>query len=440
MGQQPEVLIQGANTTLGASGKAKVILEWAASPSPIDASCFMLGPSGTVSSDAHFIFYNQPRSPLGEVELTASGERASVFEVDLAGLKAGHVEKFVFAAVLDGSGTFGDVQGFSVKVEYAGRTISCPFAGTDKEAALVLAEIYLYKESVKLRAVGKGFDGGLGPLAKSFGVDVEGDPAENELTDVASAAASSFSPDIVPSAALTSSASSAAEQKPDQPLGRIDLLKKKVAISLEKKQIARQKAKVAVVFDASGSMNKLYKNGTVQRAFERILAIAANMDDDGTLDVWMFALEFVRAAPAHASDYEGYVNRVYPFKGAGGRNNEPAVMQDVIQKFTVEDSDPSIPVYVVFFSDGGVAETKKISRLLIESSLHPIFWQFVGLGEANYGVLRKLDDLPGRMVDNAGFFALDDIDTVGDEELYDRLFEEFPDWLREVKAKNILRE
>ena len=440
MGQQPEVLIQGANTTLGTSGKAKVILERAASPSPIDASCFMLGPSGTVSSDADFIFYNQPRSPLGDVELTASGERASVFEVDLAGLKAGHVEKFVFAAVLDGSGTFGDVQGFSVKAEYAGRTISCPFAGTDKEAALVLAEIYLYKESVKLRAVGKGFDGGLGPLAKSFGVDVEGDPAENELTDVASAAASSFSPDIVPSAALTSSASSAAEQKPDQPLGRIDLLKKKVAISLEKKQIARQKAKVAVVFDASGSMNKLYKNGTVQRAFERILAIAANMDDDGTLDVWMFALEFVRAAPAHASDYEGYVNRVYPFKGAGGRNNEPAVMQDVIQKFTVEDSDPSIPVYVVFFSDGGVAETKKISRLLIESSLHPIFWQFVGLGEANYGVLRKLDDLPGRMVDNAGFFALDDIDTVGDEELYDRLFEEFPDWLREVKAKNILRE
>ena len=426
MGQQPEVLIQGGNTTLGTSGKAKVILEWTASPSPIDASCFMLGPSGTVSSDAHFIFYNQPRSPLGDVELTASSERASVFEVDLAALKAGHVEKFVFAAVLDGSGIFGDVQGFSVKVECAGRTITCPFAGTDKEAALVLAEIYLYKESVKLRAVGKGFDGGLGPLAKSFGVDVEGDSEQNERADDPSAVAPA--------------ASSTVEETPEQPLGRIDLLKKKVAISLEKKQIARQKAKVAVVFDASGSMNKLYKNGTVQRAFERILAIAANMDDDGTLDVWMFALEFVRAAPAHASDYEGYVNRVYPFKGAGGRNNEPAVMQDVIQKFTVEDSDPSIPVYVVFFSDGGVAETKKISRLLIESSLHPIFWQFVGLGESNYGVLRKLDDLPGRMVDNAGFFALDDIDTVGDEELYDRLFEEFPDWLREVKAKNILRE
>ncbi len=440
MGQQPEVLIQGANTTLGTSGKARIVLEWAASPSPIDASCFMLDPSGTVSSDAHFIFYNQPRSPIGDVELTVNSERSSAFEVDLIGLRSGQVEKFVFAAVLDGSGTFGDVQGFSVKVEYAGRTISCPFTGTDKEAALVLAEIYLYKESVKLRAVGKGFDGGLGPLAKSFGVDVEGDSEEDERADVPSAGSALISPDVAPPAAAAPAASATAEAQPGQLLGRIDLLKKKVAISLEKKQIADQKAKVAVVFDASGSMNKLYKNGTVQRAFERILAIAANMDDDGTLDVWMFALEFVRATPAHVSDYEGYVNRVYPFKGAGGRNNEPAVMQDVIQKFTVEDSDPSIPVYVVFFSDGGVAETKKISRLLIESSLYPIFWQFVGLGEANYGVLRKLDDLPGRMVDNAGFFALDDIDTVGDEELYDRLFEEFPDWLREAKAKNILRE
>lgn len=438
MGQQSEALIQGANTTLGTSGKARIALEWAASPSPIDASCFMLGPDGKVASDAHFIFYNQPRSPLGDVEWTTGSERSSVFEVDLTGLRTGQIEKFVFAAVLDGSGTFGDVQGFSVTAEYAGRTISCPFTGTDKEAALVLAEIYLYKESVKLRAVGKGFDGGLGPLAKSFGVDVEAEPEQDGQADGVSAAASSFSPDIAPSSPV--SVSSAAEESSDQPLGRIDLLKKKVAVSLEKKQIARQKAKVAVVFDASGSMKKLYKNGTVQRAFERILAIAANMDDDGTLDVWMFALEFVRATPAHVSDYEGYVDRVYPFQGAGGRNNEPAVMQDVIQKFTVEDSDPSIPVYVVFFSDGGVAETKKISRLLIESSLHPIFWQFVGLGEANYGVLRKLDDLPGRMVDNAGFFALDDIDTVGDEELYDRLFEEFPDWLREAKAKNILRE
>ncbi|WP_172252663.1 VWA domain-containing protein [Saccharibacillus deserti] len=416
MGEQTESLIAGANTALGRSGIARVKLEWESAPSMPDASCFVLGPDGKVLSDDYFIFYNQPSSPGSGVTLSSSGEHSAVFEADLGGIQAGAIEKFVFAAVLEGPGTFADVRGLTLTVEYEGRTVVCALSGAGREAALVLAEIYAYKETVKLRSIGRGFDGGLGPLAESFGVDVEAEsPAEDSPSEWAA------KPSVRPA------------------LGRIDLLKKKVAVSLEKKRIARVKAKVAVVFDASGSMNKLYKNGTVQRAFERILAIAASLDDDGMLDVWMFALEFVRAEPATVHGYEDYVSRVYPFKGAGGRNNEPAVMQDVIHKFTVEDSDPSVPVYIVFFSDGGVSETKKISRLLTESSLHPIFWQFVGLGEANYGILRKLDDLPGRLVDNAGFFSLDDIDTVSDEELYDRLFEQFPGWLQEARAKNILR-
>ncbi|WP_283657207.1 VWA domain-containing protein [Paenibacillus sp. RC343] len=82
---------------------------------------------------------------------------------------------------------------------------------------------------------------------------------------------------------------------------------------------------------------------------------------------------------------------------------------------------------------------KKISKLLIKYSKVPIFWQFVGLGNADYGVLQKLDDLRGRVVDNADFFALDDIDSVTDAELYDRLLNEFPGWLKQVRAKGILR-
>ncbi|MDO3410800.1 VWA domain-containing protein [Saccharibacillus sp. CPCC 101409] len=434
MGAGAEVLIQGANTQLGSSGKARVTVEWNGSPCPVDVSCFILGPAGKVPSDDYFIFYNQPSAPNGEVALIESGERKAVFEADLSAAKTGGLEKFVFAAVLDGSGTFAGVRDCSLSVECAGRKVRFEASSAGEEAALVLAEIYAYKETVKLRAVGRGFDGGLAPLAESFGVDVaaeEESPAVVETAPEERRSAPAPAEEETPPKAAAPSAA---------PAGRIDLLKRKVAVSLEKKQLAGQKAKVAVVFDASGSMNKLYKNGTVQRAFERILAVASSLDDDGVLDVWMFALEFVRARPATVQDYEGYVQRVYPFKGAGGRNNEPAVMRNVIDKFTVEEADPSMPVYIVFFSDGGVSETRKISQLLVESSLHPLFWQFVGLGKANYGVLRKLDDLPGRLVDNAGFFALDDIDSVSDEELYDRLFSEFPDWLREARAKNILRD
>jgi hypothetical protein len=114
-------------------------------------------------------------------------------------------------------------------------------------------------------------------------------------------------------------------------------------------------------------------------------------------------------------------------------------MEDIILKYTKEEPSDTLPTYIIFFSDGGVDKTKKISKLLIQCAKAPIFWQFVGLGNSDYGVLQKLDDLRGRVVDNADFFALDDIDSVTDAELYDRLLNEFPGWLKQVRAKGILR-
>ena len=69
---------------------------------------------------------------------------------------------------------------------------------------------------------------------------------------------------------------------------------------------------------------------------------------------------------------------------------------------------------------------------------YPIFWQFVGIGGSSYGILECLDTMSGRTVDNCNFFSLDDIKKISDAELYDRLLNEFPDWLRAAKAKGII--
>jgi hypothetical protein len=74
----------------------------------------------------------------------------------------------------------------------------------------------------------------------------------------------------------------------------------------------------------------------------------------------------------------------------------------------------------------------------MEASSYPIFWQFVGVAGSNYGVLEDLDKMKGRIVDNAGFFAVDDLKKIKDEELYDRLLSEFPHWLKEAKQKGII--
>ncbi|MEU8303689.1 VWA domain-containing protein [Actinomadura sp. NPDC048955] len=111
----------------------------------------------------------------------------------------------------------------------------------------------------------------------------------------------------------------------------------------------------------------------------------------------------------------------------GGRNNEPQVIEDILAFYEARHGEPAL---VLFFSDGGVAKNAQIARLLREASNRPVFWQFIGLGHGRYGILEKLDTLDGRLIDNAGFFAVDDTANITDTELYQRIFSEFPSWLK----------
>jgi hypothetical protein len=45
--------------------------------------------------------------------------------------------------------------------------------------------------------------------------------------------------------------------------------------------------------------------------------------------------------------------------------------------------------------------------------------------------------MEGRVTDNANFFEVKDIDAISDEELYDRLLNEFPLWLKDAIIKGI---
>ncbi|HND22364.1 MAG TPA: VWA domain-containing protein [Acidobacteriota bacterium] len=213
----------------------------------------------------------------------------------------------------------------------------------------------------------------------------------------------------------------------------------KVEVTLARKNLMGVKARVGLSMDITGSMTQLYKNGTVQNVVERILAVALSFDDDGSLDVWRFDHRFKRLAPATVHNFEGYVNReALSDRDIYGHNDEPLVMRDIVQKYTVEE--PSlIPAFVVFVSDGGVKKNQEIQEIITNAAQYPIFWQFVGIGNAKFGALERIDTLPGRIVDNASFFALNDIAAISDEELYDRLLTEFPLWLAAARSKGIVR-
>ena len=76
---------------------------------------------------------------------------------------------------------------------------------------------------------------------------------------------------------------------------------------------------------------------------------------------------------------------------------------------------------------------------MLQAAQLPIFWQFVGLGGKNYGILENLDDMTGRVIDNCNFFALDDLHDISEEALYEKMLEEFPEWLKEARQLGLIK-
>ncbi|MET9410133.1 VWA domain-containing protein [Streptomyces sp. NPDC002935] len=249
------------------------------------------------------------------------------------------------------------------------------------------------------------------------------------------------------------------DQLPVDMRKRLSLRKEQVAVSLRKHGAEGVRARVILVLDASGSMSFLYSKGVVADVVERMAAVAAQLDDDGELQAWTFASNPARLPDLAVGDLPEWLERHVrvgeltlfrrskkPRKGmlpgqvdmraVGIQNEEQKVIAEV--RTYVREHPAADPTLVLFFSDGGVYRNKEIEKELREAVDEPIFWQFVGLGRSNYGVLERFDTLPGRRVDNVGFFAVDDISHVPDPELYDRLLSEFPSWMSEARRLGIL--
>jgi hypothetical protein len=227
-------------------------------------------------------------------------------------------------------------------------------------------------------------------------------------------------------------------------------LTKKVKVVLEKKKIFGEKAQIVIAVDISGSMYSRFSTGKVQELLTRLLAIGMNMDDDKAIDVFAFNTGGYSIAQATEHNIEGFVNNVFLRKVSvsGGTKYAP-VMSDIVKKFGntggigkffgMKRSAPvSVPTFVFFITDGDNFDKPETEKLIKDAANQAIFWQFVGIGSERFEFLQKLDDLSGRLIDNADFFAVNDISSISDDELYDRLLTEVPSWLKEARSKGVL--
>ncbi|MFJ8139686.1 TerD family protein [Streptomyces sp. NPDC096013] len=157
----------------------RVELGWRSGPGvpDADASALLLV-DGKVRSDGDFVFYNQPAHASGAVRHEGKGggggQVTDTLLVDLARVEPA-VDRIVLAASADG-GTFGRVPDLYIEVRDAAQNTAVArfdSTGATVETAFVLGEFYRRQGAWKFRAVGQGYDSGLGGLATDFGITVD---------------------------------------------------------------------------------------------------------------------------------------------------------------------------------------------------------------------------------------------------------------------------
>jgi hypothetical protein len=213
-------------------------------------------------------------------------------------------------------------------------------------------------------------------------------------------------------------------------------LSKKAKLEIKKQGLADTKAQVVLVLDISKSMNRLFKCGIIQEVIERILGLAINFDDDGSIDMILFGTNAYQLPSVSLDELEDYVERVImqEYKIIEATKYATA-LQLIYKKYKGNKSDP---VFVIFITDGNNSDKKETTELILNLSKEKIFFQFVGIGKEDFLYLKKMDNLAGRFLDNAGFMHINDIASIEDSVLYNRLLNEFPEWLNNAAEVGIL--
>ena len=151
----------------------------------LDGAIFMLNSAGKVRSDADFVFYNNLKSVDGSVSHSGDNRTGAgdgddeTVTIDLAKVPADVDKIAVCVTIHDAEArrqNFGQVAKAFVRcVNATGNSEIARYDLSEDgstEAAMIFGEVYRAGADWKFRAIGQGFKGGLGPLAKNFGVNV----------------------------------------------------------------------------------------------------------------------------------------------------------------------------------------------------------------------------------------------------------------------------
>ncbi|MGJ5630204.1 TerD family protein [Nostoc sp. CALU 1950] len=426
----------------------------------IDASVFMLGADGKIPNDKYFVFYNNLQSIDGSLRHSGDnrtgeghGDDETIY-VDLAKVNP-DIQEIVFVVTIhegqEKNQNFSQIKNAFIKIyNHESKNSLARYnlrEAFSQETALEFGRLYKKENEWRFQAVGEGYSSGLQSFVDKYIAKTK----QQESTKVESAQEN-----------CTAKLNISLEKKLEREAPHIFNLVKKADISLQKANLTNHKAKVVLCLDISGSMSALYTLGKIQRFAEKILALGCRFDDNASIDIFLFGAKAYNAGEMTIENFKTFIPNLlkeYPLEG--GTYYGKAI--DMIRKFYFPISKKGNhksfnPVYIMFVTDGATSDESQTEQYLKESSYEPIFWQFMAIGKSRKDVkgkgilgwlakaktsdftfLERLDEMSDRYLDNSDFFSLEDPESIPDQELYDLLMTEYPNWVKLAKTKNLLQ-
>lgn len=426
-------LSPGQNTALPGTGPVTITVK--AQSGHVDPVALLLDAGRRADGDNGVVLFSNPEAAGGAVRLDVG---ADVVTIDLAALPAA-VETVLVVAQADGTATVEPNSAIEASITAGGSpAASIRLDALPAVATLQVAEVYRRGADWKVRALGDGYAEGLAKLLTVHGVEVTDDGSGQSAAPA----------DSVPAPAAAPAPAAPAVNLEKQRL--IDLRKTvetsappslvksfdSAVVSLEKQGLVGERAEVVLVLDVSGSSRPLFRNGTYQALVDRCLAAGLLFDDNGEIETYLFDSKVHEAETVTLGNRDGWTDRAINTKGIfrGTRYAKP--LEELERKLT---RGARVPTFVYFVTDGGNQDRRETAEVVKRMAGLPAFLKFIAVGrEEDFPFLVRLDDLSGREVDNADFFAVADPKSVDENAFFELVMQEFRGWLVEARRLGIL--
>ncbi|KXO90938.1 von Willebrand factor type A domain (plasmid) [Tsukamurella tyrosinosolvens] len=215
----------------------------------------------------------------------------------------------------------------------------------------------------------------------------------------------------------------------------VDLLKRydKAGVSLSKRGLSGVRTEALLLLDHSMSMDRDYRDGLVQQLVERALGFALQVDGDGVIPVIPFDSGVGAEVNVTVENYAGIVDRELYRPSKMGSTNLTAALKEV----EVLAEKTQAPLFVIVVTDGSPDDRRSATAAVRRLSQYAVFLKFLAIRPVDY--LQELDDMDGRLVDNADAKFLSNPSGVSDLEFAEAMVDEWDSWITAAQTAGLLR-